>query len=161
MSASSALSPYRAAIETSWIDYNGHLRDAYYGVVLSNAIDAVMDQFGLDAGYRQTTRCTLYTLEQHVYYLHEVKLSDALIVENLVLDCDRKRIHLGSIFRCGRLAEPVAVAETMLLHVLQAEQPASEPFPGTVEALLQRLKLTAVDRAAFGPGSRKIELKRR
>lgn len=161
MSSSSALAAYRANIETAWIDYNGHLRDAYYGVVLSNAIDDVMDQLGLDAAYRSETRCTLYTLEQHVYYLHEVKLSDALIVENLVLDCDLKRIHLGSIFRCERVPEPVAVAETMLLHVLQAEQPGSAPFPGTVETRLRGLKLTADDRAAFGPASRKIELKRR
>ncbi len=29
-----ALTPYRANIESAWIDYNGHLRDAYYGLVL-------------------------------------------------------------------------------------------------------------------------------
>lgn len=161
MSSSSALTVYSVNIETAWIDYNGHLRDAYYGVVLSNAIDDVMDQLGLDAAYRNETRCTLYTLEQHVSFLHEVKLSDGLIVENLVLDCDRKRIHLGSIFRCERVPEPVAVAETMLLHVLQAAQPGSSPFPATVETRLQGLKLTPDERAAFGPGSRKIELKRR
>jgi len=161
MSSSSALTAYCANIETAWIDYNGHLRDAYYGVVLSNAIDDLMDQLGLDAAYRSETRCTLYTLEQHVYYLHEVKLSDALIVENLVLDCDLKRIHLGSIFRCERVPEPVAVAETMLLHVRQAEQPGSAPFPAAVETRLEGLKLTAEDRGAFTPSSRKIELKRR
>jgi acyl-CoA thioester hydrolase len=159
--SSGALSPYRANIETSWIDYNGHLRDAYYGVVLSNAIDDVMDQLGLDAGYRAATHCTLYTLEQHFHFLHEVKLSDALIIENLVLDGDRKRIHLGSIFRCERVAEPVAVAETMLLHVLQADQPASSAFPPAVEIAIQGLKLTAAARAGFGPASRAIELKRR
>jgi acyl-CoA thioesterase FadM len=25
------IAPYRATIEPEWIDYNGHLRDAYYG----------------------------------------------------------------------------------------------------------------------------------
>ncbi len=157
----SGLLPYRATIEEAWIDYNGHLRDAYYGLVLSYATDDCMDQLGLDAPYRAATHCTLYTLELHLHYLHEVKVSDALTVESLVLDCDRKRIHLGSVFRCARLPEPVATAESMLLHVRQAEKPATAPFPEDVAARLQTLKLDAVARAAFGPGSRPIQLLRR
>jgi acyl-CoA thioester hydrolase len=157
----SGLSPYRATIDATWIDYNGHLRDAYYGLVLSYATDEVMDQLGLDAAYRTSTHCTLYTLEVHVHYLHEVKASDELTVESLVLDCDRKRIHLGSVFRCARVAEPVATAESMLLHVRQADQPATAAFPDGVAARLQTLKLTAEARAAFGPGSRPIQLVRR
>ena len=43
-----ALPPYRTALASDWIDYNGHLRDAYYGVVASLAIDALMDHLGLD-----------------------------------------------------------------------------------------------------------------
>ena len=38
---------YRApTILPEWIDYNGHLRDAYYGLVLSHAIDELMDHLG-------------------------------------------------------------------------------------------------------------------
>ncbi len=69
---------YRADIEPAWIDYNGHLRDAYYGLIASYAIDDVMDHLGLDAAYRERTQCTLYTLELHMHYLHEVKSSDDL-----------------------------------------------------------------------------------
>src|SRR5271165_1398017 len=144
-----ALTPYRANIESAWIDYNGHLRDAYYGLVLSYATDDLMDQLGLDAAYRAATRCTLYTLEVHLHYLHEVKASDELIVESLVLDCDRKRIHLGSTFRCARVPEPVAVAETMLLHVHQAEQPASAAFPAAIAERLESLEAAPEMRAAF------------
>ena len=43
---------YCATIESGWIDYNGHLRDAYYGLVASYAVDDVMDYLGLDAAYR-------------------------------------------------------------------------------------------------------------
>ncbi len=157
----STLTPYRANIESAWIDYNGHLRDAYYGLVLSYATDDVMDQVGLDAAYRAATRGTLYTLELHLHYLHEVKASDELIVESLVLDLDRKRLHLGSIFRCARVAEPVAVAETMLMHVHQGEKPASAAFPAQIAARLETLKASPAALASFGPGSRKIELKRR
>jgi hypothetical protein len=50
---------YHASIQPEWIDYNGHLRDAHYTLVASYAADALMDYLGLDAEYRQRTRCTL------------------------------------------------------------------------------------------------------
>ena len=152
---------YRATIDPDWIDYNRHLRDAYYGLVASYAVDAVMDHLGLDAAYRERTRCTLYTLEVHLHYLHEVKSSDDLRVNSLILDFDRKRIHLGCRFVCSRVSEPVAIAEMMLLHVMQADKPVVTSFPDEVSAKLEALKASPAARDAFGPGSRKIEMKRR
>lgn len=152
---------YRARIEPQWIDYNGHLRDAYYGLVASLAIDDVMDHLGLDAAYRQRTHCTLYTVEVHLHYLHEVKSSDDLSVSTSILEFDRKRIHAGCTFTCPRVGEPVATAEMMLLHVHQGEKPATASFPDDVTAKLDALKASAALREAFGPGSRKIELRRR
>jgi acyl-CoA thioester hydrolase len=152
---------YRAKIEPAWIDYNGHLRDAYYGLVLSYAIDDFMDHLGLDAGYRERTRCTLYTLEMHLHYLHEVKSTDELDVETAVLDADRKRIHVGCRFVCPRVSGAVASGDVMLMHVHQGDQPASAAFPADVEQALQSLKLPGDASAAWGPASRKIEIKRR
>jgi acyl-CoA thioester hydrolase len=156
-----ALPVYQAAIDPSWIDYNGHLRDAYYGLVASYAVDDVMDRLGLDAAYRERTHCTLYTLEMHLHYLHEVKSSDDLKVESWVLDADRKRIQLGCRFLCSRVGEPVATAEMMLLHVHQGDKPTVATFPADVAAALDALKVDSVTRETFGPSSRKIELKRR
>ena len=156
-----SLPVFRAKIEAEWIDYNGHLRDAYYALVASFAIDEVMDHLGMDAAYRESTRSTLYTLEVHLHYLHEVKSTDDLSVTTLILDFDRKRIQAGCVFRCPRVAEAVATAEMMLLHVNQRDKPASSPFPADVAARLGALKASPEERAAFGPGSRAIELKRR
>ena len=152
---------YRASIQPEWIDYNGHLRDAYYGLVASYAVDGVMDHLGLDAAYRERTHGTLYTLELHLHYLHEVKGSDDLAVSSLILDFDRKRIQMGCRFMCSRLSEPVATAEMMLLHVHQGDKPAAAAFPEAVYSKLAALRLSPAVREAFGPGSRKIELKRR
>jgi acyl-CoA thioester hydrolase len=60
---------YRTAVMPEWIDYNGHLRDAYYSLIVSLACDAFMDRIGLDEAYRARTRCTLYTLEMHMHFL--------------------------------------------------------------------------------------------
>jgi acyl-CoA thioester hydrolase len=152
---------YRATIEPHWIDYNGHLRDAYYGLVASYAVDDVMDHLGLDAGYRERTHCTLYTLEVHLHYLHEVKSSDDLGVISSIFDFDRKRIQIGCRFICSRVSETVATAEMMLLHVHQGDKPAVRSFPDEVSAKLEALKASPDARESFGPSSRKIELKSR
>jgi acyl-CoA thioesterase FadM len=156
-----ALSPYRATIEPGWIDYNGHLRDAYYGVIMSFAIDAVMDEIGLDAAYRRRTGCTLYTLETHLHYLHEVKRTDVLTVATTILDADAKRIHMGLRFSCPRVNEPVAVGDAMLLHVHQGESPASAPFPDDLAQRLRHLTVPPAVAAEWTPASRKIAIKRR
>jgi acyl-CoA thioester hydrolase len=154
------LPPYGATIEPAWIDYNGHLRDAYYGLILSYATDAMMDHVGLDAAYRERTRCTLYTLETHLHYLREIKSTDVLSVTTSVLAADRKRIHVGCTFLCPRLTEPAAVAEALLLHVHQGERVTATAFPADIEQRLAGLTLDAGRLAAFGPDSRKIGLKR-
>ena len=148
-------------MQPDWIDYNGHLRDAYYGLVLSYAIDDVMDHLGLDAAYRERTHCTLYTLELHVHYLHEVMASDELDVATSILDADRKRIHIGCRFACGRLSDAVATGEVMLLHVHQGDKPASVAFPDHIAEKLESLKLTGDESAAWGPASRKMQIHRR
>ncbi len=152
---------YKATIDPGWIDYNGHLRDAYYGLVASYAVDEVLDRLGIDAAYRESTRCTLYTLEMHLHYLHEVKGSDDLRVESWILDADAKRIQLGCRFLCSRVAEPVATAEMMMLHVHQGDKPTVKSFPAGIIAALDALKVDPAARDDFGPASRKIELKRR
>ena len=152
---------YRAAIEPPWIDYNGHLRDAYYGLVASYAVDDVMDHLGLDAAYRARTHCTLFTLEVHLHYLHEVKSSDDLAVISSILDFDHKRLQIGCRFVCSRVDKPVATAEMLLLHVHQGDKPTVASFPAEVTAKLEALKVPESARETFGPRSRKIELKRR
>ncbi|MDE2304064.1 MAG: thioesterase family protein [Gammaproteobacteria bacterium] len=154
------MTPYRVAIEPGWIDYNGHLRDAYYGVAFSLAIDDLMDQVGLDAAYRARTRGTLYTMEMHCHFLREVKAQDELSIRMIVLDADHKRLLAGGVFTCARLAEPVAAAEAMLLHVRQDETPASVPFPAEIAARIDALRSDA-DWPAGLPGSRKLEIRRR
>src|ERR1700691_5561158 len=139
---------YRATIEPAWIDYNGHVRDAYYGLVASYAVDDVMDQLGLDAAYRERTHCTLYTVELHLHYLHEVKSSDDVRVFSSVWNCDRKRIHLGCRFICSRVSEPVAVADMMLLHVRQGDKPGVAGSRDVLADKLDALKRAAGLRAA-------------
>jgi acyl-CoA thioester hydrolase len=140
-----------------WIDYNGHVRDAYYGLIASSACDALMDRIGVDAAYRRRTHCTLYTLEMHVHYLSEVKQSERLVVEVTILGSDAKRLHAGFTLRRASAGQVAATVEFMLLHVRQGDAPGSAPFPPEVAAAIAALE-SAAPAAGFGPGSRALSL---
>lgn len=135
----SGVGVYRTNVAPEWIDYNGHLRDAYYSLIVSLAVDALMDRLGLDEAYRTRTRCTLYTLEMHMHFLHEVKKTDVVDVAVRILGTDRKRVHAAFDMTCGRYADPVATAEIMLLHVHQGEEPKAQVFPPEVVEALGRV----------------------
>ena len=131
---------YRTQVMPEWIDYNGHLRDAYYSLIVSLACDALMDRVGLDEAYRARTRCTLYTLEMHMHFLREVKGTDTVDVSVRILGLDRKRIHAAFDMWCGAASAPAASAELMLLHVHQGDDVKSQAFPTEVAEALERLR---------------------
>lgn len=114
-----------------WIDYNGHLSEPYYVPVFGDATTALMERTGMDAGYRAATGCSLYTVEAHVRYLHEVGPGASLEVTTRVLGRDAKRLRLWHELRSGgRLA---ATEELMTLHV---GPDGACPFPESVAAAL-------------------------
>jgi acyl-CoA thioester hydrolase len=152
---------YRTQVMPDWIDFNGHLRDAYYVLVVSCAADAFMDHIGMDAPYRQRTHCTLYTLEMHVHYLHEVKQSDMLEVTVRIIAADEKRIHAAFDLSTTRHSESAASIELMFLHVEQGESPASCPFPAEIARAIASLQAATAGATAAKRGSRKMELRGR
>jgi acyl-CoA thioester hydrolase len=159
--ATNALAIYRTQVLPEWLDFNGHLRDAYYVLVGSYAADALMDHLGLDAIYRQRTHCTLYTLELHVHYFHEVKAADLLEVTVRIIGTDEKRIHAAFDVGCARLAEPAASMELMLMHVEQGDTVKALPFPEDIARALETLKAATAGAAPARRGSRKMELRGR
>ncbi|MGH8131815.1 MAG: thioesterase family protein [Steroidobacteraceae bacterium] len=150
---------YETSILPAWIDYNGHLRDAYYAVILSYAADALMDRLRMDAAYRRRSGCTLYTAEMHIHYLREVRETDTAAVTVYILGADHKRIHAGFELRRAAAEEPAATAELMLLHVRQGATPATEPFPPEVAAALAELQSAATAQSFPGPRSRPLSLR--
>jgi acyl-CoA thioester hydrolase len=150
---------YRTAILPEWVDYNGHLRDAYYGLIVSHASDALMERIGLDAAYRKRTGCTLYTLETHLHYLHEVKQADTAIVTLRIPGADAKRIHAAfELLRAGH-SGVAASAEAMLLHVRQQnESVRSTPFPPAIAAAIAQLQAESAGMQPAAPGSRQLQL---
>jgi len=133
-----ALITYRTPVQEDWVDYNGHLRDAYYLLIFSYATDALMERIGLDADSRGQSGHSLFTLEAHINYLHEVKLGSEVWVQTQIIGFDRKRLQLyHSLHRAG-FDQALAASEQLLLHVDLAG-PRSAPFAQNSTALMQVL----------------------
>jgi len=149
---------HEATVLPEWIDQNGHMRDAYYGLVFSLASDAFLDGIGVTAEYRAATGATVYLLECHTFYLAEVKEGAALTVEVRVLDVEAKRfqVHMTMLSE-GRVR---AVNERMELHVNQRPQPRGAPLPEALRARLEGLKLDAAAVAALPHRARAMGFRR-
>ncbi|BDH13644.1 thioesterase family protein [Streptomyces hygroscopicus] len=125
---------FHQTVQDDWIDYNGHLSEAYYVLIFGFATDALMDAAGLDAAYRDRTGCSLYTVEAHVRYLHEVARGSELTVRTTVLGVDGKKLRLlHKMFVGAPSGAPVATEELFTLHVDQSAGRAA-PLPDASRA---------------------------
>lgn len=77
-----------------WIDYNGHLNDAYYLVIFTKATDALQNHLGLTLDHIQNTGETLFTVESHLTYLQEIGLGEMVTITTQLLQTDNKRMRV-------------------------------------------------------------------
>lgn len=146
------LTTYQTRVGSDWVDYNGHLRDAFYLLIFSHATDALMDMLGLDEAGRARTGHTLYTLECHLNFLAEVKEGEQVEVRTQVLAYDAKRLHIHhGLYRPGEDAS-LAESEQMLMNIDSAAgrgAPFDEQVAGSV-ARLAREHQTLAQPACVG-----------
>jgi acyl-CoA thioester hydrolase len=133
------LTTYSTPVLEEWVDYNGHLRDAFYLLIFSYATDALMDRLGLDSQNREAGGHSLFTLEVHLNYLHEVKLGAQVEVRTQLIGFDKKRLHLYHSLHLTGEAQTLAGNEQMLLHV-DLSGPHSAPFSEHTLALLHAIE---------------------
>lgn len=116
-------------VRDEWIDYNGHLSEAYYVLVLGHATDEVMDAVGLGPSYRSETGASLYTVEAHIRYLDQVSAGEHLEVRSWVIGASDKLLWIWhELHAAGTLR---ATEEILGLHVTDSR---TSPFPADVGA---------------------------
>ncbi len=141
---------WREPVLDAWIDYNGHLSEAYYVLVFGHATDAVMEVLGLGPVYREAHDASLFTVEAHIQYLDQVPRGADLEVRSAVIGASDKLLRLWHEMEVdGRLR---ATEEVLGLHVDVGSGRAS-PFPDDVMQ-----KVTALREDPGGRGGRRIRL---
>lgn len=135
------LSTYSTPVREEWIDYNGHLSEAYYVLVFGFATDTAMEALGLGEDYRAATGCSLYTVEAHVRYVQEVNRDAQLEVRTLVAGSAQKKLHLAHEMRVD--GEVVATEEILGIHVDQTS--------GRATVLPEATRASAVEHTVPAP----------
>lgn len=143
MGQAALLATWRGPVSADWVDYNGHLRDAFYLLIFSYATDALMDRIGLDASGRKSTGHSLFTLEAHINYVQEVSSGAMVEVRTQLLGHDSKRLQVYHSLHQDGVQALLAANEQMLLNVDLTERagPRSAPFAPTVLERLEAIRV--------------------
>ncbi|HTX28592.1 MAG TPA: thioesterase family protein [Streptosporangiaceae bacterium] len=105
------------AVPPEWIDYNGHMMDAYYFMAFTEATEAFLDHVGLGAAYRARTGSGIYTAEGHLCFISGVAEGARLTYRTQLLGHDAKRLHVFHQITSEQVL--AATCELMFLHVSQ------------------------------------------
>jgi acyl-CoA thioester hydrolase len=123
---------WREPVLDEWIDYNGHLSEAYYVLVLGHATDKVMDTVGLGPAYREATGASLFTVEAHIRYLDQVGPGEQLEVRSWLFGSTSKLLWIWhELWAADTLR---ATEEILGVHVTGA---AASTFPDEVHTHIQ------------------------
>ncbi|MFJ8189448.1 thioesterase family protein [Streptomyces sp. NPDC096094] len=143
---------FHSTVRQEWIDYNGHMSEAFYVLVFGHATDALMIETGLDSGYRESTGCSLYTVESHIRFLRDVPEGARLTIRTRVWGAAARKARFAHEMYVVSEPEsapapdaaPVATTELLAVHVDQQAGRAAE-FPEAVRRRFTELTEPAPD----------------
>ncbi len=132
--SSGGMSTGGRVVPPEWIDYNGHMMDAYYFLAFTEATEAFLDHVGLGAAYQARTGGGVYTAESHLCFVSGVTEGAVLRYRTQLLGHDEKRMH---VFHQMTSAQSLsATCELMFLHVSDGRV---RPVPPEAAAALAAL----------------------
>ncbi|MEL6297920.1 MAG: carnitine 3-dehydrogenase [Pseudomonadota bacterium] len=132
-------------VPPSWTDYNGHMNEAHYLELGSQATDRLMELIGADADY-VARGFSYFTVESHLRFIAEIAAGDRVRARTRVLGADARKLHLFHEITRGDGTE-AATVETLLLHV-DLNTRKSCPPPAAIADAVQELAEQAADLAA-------------
>ena len=138
-----------------WIDYNGHMNVAYYTLAFDRAIDFFLEEtLGIGPTYVKHSNQGPYSLQANYHYLQELKKGDSLRSKILIIDADKKKIHMVLEMINASNGEKVATCETLLMNVDLTLRKSAE-YPDWAQDKIQEYKKTC-DGFAFPREAGKI-----
>ncbi len=130
----------RQPVLPEWIDYNGHMNVAYYGIAFDKASDIVLSEhLGVGVEHVQATGQGPYVLQSHQHYLNEMRLGETFCVRFRLIDHDTKRMHLfGDMVSEGSGA--ICATQEIIVMNVDHQTGRSAPYPGWAVRRFARMK---------------------
>ena len=147
---------FKLPVKSEWIDYNKHMQDAYYGLAFSYAVDHFQDCVGFDERYRTQSGCTIYVLEDHKFYLNEVKQGSELVIRTSLVDADKKKFILHSEMSVQDTI--VATSEMLQAHISTNPKPKVTEMPLAMCESFKKI-LEQTNKVLYRGSRRKLFLK--
>lgn len=120
-------------IESSFLDYNGHVNMAYHVVLADRALDLAFAARGIkDEDYPRKRGMTTFAAELHTRYLAEINVGDDIRGRVRFADADAKRVLWVVELIRGADGETVTTVEGVSLSV-SVESRRVAHFPSDVE----------------------------
>lgn len=148
------------SIEEGWVDYNGHLNQAYYGVIFDRAIDEALTPVGLGPEYIRERNCSYMTVESHTCFIRELMHTDPVRVVSRVLDVDDKRLRFYGEMQHAIDGWTAATVEYMFLHIDMSVRRTS-PWPPDLRDRLEALRSAAAKLPVPERAGRRIAIPRK
>ncbi len=134
------IAPIRSAeqaLRPEWIDHNGHLNMAYYGVLFDWGVDEVQENVGLGISYAAKGDFTTFSAEFRIRYVRELPPDSTVYTTFRLLDVGPKAYHF-----CQELYHTdgwlSATGEGISLHI-DRSGPRVAPYPEPVLAALKAM----------------------
>lgn len=133
-----ALPPvWKDDVQPDWIDVNGHMNIRHYVDLGGLSTGVLCAELGVDDDYRNRRRLGLFTAEQHLTYLREMRLGTRITVHVRVLARSQKACHMIAFIVDRDLDQVACIFETLIVHVNMDTRRAA-PFPQDIAAGLDR-----------------------
>jgi len=105
------------AVESAWIDDNGHMNVAYYLLAFDKGVDRLWTRAGITDEYIAERKRSTFAVEAHVTYQRELHEGDPYRVTAQILAIDDKRLHQFQRLYHAEKGFLAATAEWLNLHV--------------------------------------------
>lgn len=130
---------WRGNVLPAWLDAYGHMNDASYLRVFSDASDNLLEL--LEVGLDYVSHGKGYvTAETHLCYQKEVRVGEALQIESRILYADARKLHVFHRM-LDAAEEQCATAEQLFIHVDLARSKScalDEPTLAAISAMADR-----------------------
>ena len=107
----------RGRVLPEWIDVNDHMNVAYYVLAFDQAVDGLLEQFGITSDYINVSNSSTFAVESHITWQRELALDDPYLITSQLLAYDEKRIHQFMRMYHAQDHYLAATAEWLNLHV--------------------------------------------
>ncbi len=115
---------YDRLVPRDWVDYNGHMNEAHYLSVISDATDQLLHWAGMDAAC-VAEGFSVFTVETHIRHLEEINIGDRVRVTTRVIEGGAKKLHVWHEMFVGDTL--CATGEQLLLHMDLATRKSALP----------------------------------